>query len=107
MRRYLKQEYRKSVKLLHAFNATGPLQALFYNNMGCLHYKLSKYTSAAFYFTRALQVSVAQKQKSASATYDSADKRILPAHNQVIIDDLLHHYSSPQFEHFMYWQISL
>jgi len=76
---YLKKEYKKSVKLLHGFNATGPLQALFYNNMGCLHYKLSKYSSAAFYFTRALQMSVAQKQKAAA--YEN-DKRSVPAHNQ-------------------------
>eukprot|EP00750_Incisomonas_marina_P003425 INCI13112.1.p1 GENE.INCI13112.1~~INCI13112.1.p1 ORF type:complete len:730 (+),score=118.55 INCI13112.1:188-2377(+) len=76
---YLRKEYRKSVKLLHTFNATGPLQALFYNNMGCVHYRLNKYTSAAFYFTRALQVSVAQKQRAAA---HESDKRTVPAHNQ-------------------------
>lgn len=85
---YLRHDYRKSVKFLHSVNASGPLQALFYNNMGCIHFKLHKYTSAAFYFTRALQFSVTQKQRAVaheSGTGDNGDtnkRTMVPAHSQ-------------------------
>jgi CCR4-NOT transcription complex subunit 10 len=61
---YLRQNYRKSIKLLQSADAASleakqNHQRLFLNNMGCMHYREGCYRSAASYFSRALQAPVA------------------------------------------------
>ncbi len=36
-------------------NGTSPLAPLFFNNLGCIHHKLKKHSTASFYFNRALK----------------------------------------------------
>lgn len=56
---YLRQNYRKAVKLLNnscqKSDRDPNIAALYFNNMGCIHHLMRRHTAAAFYFTRALQ----------------------------------------------------
>lgn len=56
---YLRQNYRKAIKLLSNScqkNDRDPnVAALYFNNMGCIHHCMRRHHAAAFYFTRALQ----------------------------------------------------
>merc|ERR1712070_558475 len=56
---YLRQNYRKAIKLLSNScqkNDRDPnVAALYFNNMGCIHHLMRRHTAACFYFTRALQ----------------------------------------------------
>ena len=56
---YLRQNYRKAIKLLN--NSCQPkgekdlaVAALYFNNMGCIHHCMGRHAAAAFYFTKAL-----------------------------------------------------
>ncbi|XP_073243315.1 CCR4-NOT transcription complex subunit 10-like isoform X3 [Porites lutea] len=59
---YLRQNYRKSIKLLNS--APKPnnvavrgqsVTTMYFNDLGCIHFQLQKYNLAAFYFRKALQ----------------------------------------------------
>ena len=56
---YLRQNYRKAIKLLNnscqKSDRDPNIAALYFNNMGCIHHLMRRHTAAAFYFTRALQ----------------------------------------------------
>jgi len=57
---YLRNNYKKAIKLLNVHQNTNNdklLPVLFYNNMGCIHYRMKKYNAALYYFTRALKES--------------------------------------------------
>ncbi|XP_065914117.1 CCR4-NOT transcription complex subunit 10-like isoform X3 [Dysidea avara] len=58
---YLRGNYRKSVKLLTSApktplltDAGQCLPSLYFNNLGCLHYHMGKYSLASYYFSKAL-----------------------------------------------------
>jgi CCR4-NOT transcription complex subunit 10 len=58
---YLRQNFKKSIKLLQSANVVSPsshscqnYQTLYLNNMGCLHYRMRRFRSAASYFSKAL-----------------------------------------------------
>ena len=54
---YVRDNYRKSIKLLHGCRKGGgpENQVLYLNNMGCAHFRLGKHNAAAFYFLKALR----------------------------------------------------
>lgn len=56
---YLRQNYRKAIKLLNnscqRSDRDPNVSALYFNNMGCIHHLMRRHTAACFYFTRALQ----------------------------------------------------
>lgn len=61
---YLRGNYRKAVKLLNSCNIAehpGPLKTgecvrcMFWNNLGCIHFAMSKHNLGIFYFKKALQ----------------------------------------------------
>ncbi|KAF6098948.1 CCR4-NOT transcription complex subunit 10 [Phyllostomus discolor] len=61
---YLRGNYRKAVKLLNSSNIaehpgfmkTGEcLRCMFWNNLGCIHFAMSKHNLGIFYFKKALQ----------------------------------------------------
>eukprot|EP01048_Picozoa_sp_COSAG05_P006617 COSAG05_NODE_438_length_9828_cov_4.712201_7_plen_326_part_00 len=54
---YVRENYRKSVKLLHGCRKGGgpENQVLYLNNMGCAHFRMGKHNAAAFYFLKALR----------------------------------------------------
>ncbi|XP_032225429.2 CCR4-NOT transcription complex subunit 10 isoform X2 [Nematostella vectensis] len=60
---YLRQNYRKSVKLLNSVQkCSNPslesgqcINTMYFNNLGCIHYQMHKYNLGAFYFRRALE----------------------------------------------------
>lgn len=59
---YLRQNYRKALKVLGSApkNPIGPdtgecLSSYFFNDLGCVHYTLGKYSLAAHYFRKALE----------------------------------------------------
>ncbi|XP_034811919.2 CCR4-NOT transcription complex subunit 10 isoform X13 [Pan paniscus] len=61
---YLRGNYRKAVKLLNSsniaehpgFTKTGEcLRCMFWNNLGCIHFAMSKHNLGIFYFKKALQ----------------------------------------------------
>uniref|UniRef100_A0A2K6UVW8 CCR4-NOT transcription complex subunit 10 n=1 Tax=Saimiri boliviensis boliviensis TaxID=39432 RepID=A0A2K6UVW8_SAIBB len=61
---YLRGNYRKAVKLLNSSNIaehpgfmkTGEcLRCMFWNNLGCIHFAMSKHNLGLFYFKKALQ----------------------------------------------------
>ncbi|XP_031565395.1 CCR4-NOT transcription complex subunit 10-like isoform X2 [Actinia tenebrosa] len=60
---YLRQNYRKSIKLLNSAPKTGgnvletgeSLSTMYFNNLGCIHYQMHKYNLAAFYSRQALE----------------------------------------------------
>lgn len=60
---YLRQNYRKSIKLLNSTPKTGDdvlktgesLSTMYFNNLGCIHYQMHKYNLAAFYSRLALE----------------------------------------------------
>lgn len=54
----LKENFDKSVKILNAIqdDKTDPtLPALYFNNIGCIHFQLKKYEAAKYYFARAIK----------------------------------------------------
>lgn len=54
---YQGKNFSKSIKLLNAFHGTdldSSLPALYYNNLGCIHYGMGKARAAEHYFYRAL-----------------------------------------------------
>lgn len=53
---YLQKDFQKSIKVLNSIQLKSPkLEALYYNNLACIHFKMKKYTMSAFYFTKALK----------------------------------------------------
>ncbi len=59
---FLRQNYVKSMKLLNSINQKNnvpdkSVAPMYFNNLGCMHFKLKKYNTAAFYFTKALKES--------------------------------------------------
>jgi len=77
---YLSNNPKKSLKLLNSWHRTPStdvsIPTLYYNNLGCLHFRMRKFHAASFYFTKALQEN--------DAIYASSDKqdRILPAYSR-------------------------
>lgn len=73
---YLRQNYRKAIKLLNnscqRSDRDPNVSALYFNNMGCIHHLMRRHTAACFYFTRALQEN--------DALYSGADKSAAPGH---------------------------
>ena len=67
---YLRQNYRKAIKLLNnscqRSDRDPNVSALYFNNMGCIHHLMRRHSAACFYFTRALQEN--------DALYSGADK---------------------------------
>lgn len=57
---YVRHNYRKSVKLLNSCPKSSPhvsgqsLAVLYYNNLGCVHFQMGKFTLAGFYFNKAI-----------------------------------------------------
>ena len=58
---FLRGNYRKSMKLLTSASKTPLLTeagqclpSLYFNNLGCLHYHMGKYSLACYYFSKAL-----------------------------------------------------
>merc|ERR1712125_284722 len=54
----MKENYDKSVKILNAIqdDKTDPtLPALYFNNIGCIHFQLKKYEAARYYYARAIK----------------------------------------------------
>jgi len=81
---YLRQNYRKAIKLLsnscQKSERDPNVAALFFNNMGCIHHCMRRHAAAAFYFTRALQensslYSRADGQESVPLPQFSCDRR--------------------------------
>lgn len=54
---YVRENYRKSIKLLHGCRKGGgpENQVLYLNNMGCAHFRMGKHNAASFYFLKALR----------------------------------------------------
>lgn len=59
---YLRQNFRKSIKLLNSAPKPGDVlerghsvSTMYYNDLGCIHFQMHKYNLAAFYFRQALQ----------------------------------------------------
>ena len=54
---YVRENYRKSIKLLHGCRKGGAPenQVLYLNNMGCAHFRMGKHNAASFYFLKALR----------------------------------------------------
>ena len=54
---YSQGNFSKSIKLLNSFQKSNEkhIAAMYFNNMGCIHYKMKKYHAASYYFTRALK----------------------------------------------------
>lgn len=59
---YVRHNERKAVKLLNSASKhnqvlkTGEcVTAMYYNNLGCLHFQMQKYNLASFYFCRAIE----------------------------------------------------
>eukprot|EP00945_MAST-04E_sp_MAST-4E-sp1_P003362 g3362.t1 len=52
---YLRQNFKKSIKLLNSCHETGQLNdTVYYNNLGCVHFSTGRYRTASMYFTKAL-----------------------------------------------------
>jgi tetratricopeptide (TPR) repeat protein len=56
-----------------AGNNAAALSPLFFNNLGCIHYKLKKFSAASFYLNRALKDSEALYSNSHSPNNNSED----------------------------------
>jgi len=73
---YLRQNYRKAIKLLNnscqRSDRDPNVSALYFNNMGCIHHLMRRHTAACFYFTRALQEN--------DALYSGAAEKETPGH---------------------------
>ncbi|XP_071716024.1 uncharacterized protein [Rutidosis leptorrhynchoides] len=83
---YARNNHNKSIKLLMAsVTQTGTRSrttGLYYNNLGCIYYKLGKYQTAAYYFSKALSNSSLQKnEKPRKLLSYSQDKSVLFAYN--------------------------
>jgi CCR4-NOT transcription complex subunit 10 len=74
---YLRQNYKKSVKLLNSCLETGQLQTAFYlNNMGCIHFSTGRYHTASLYFGKAL-AAVEDPNLSADILYNNGLQLLL------------------------------
>ncbi|XP_074379307.1 uncharacterized protein LOC141720665 [Apium graveolens] len=83
---YARGNHPKAVKLLMASSNRTEIgtSILFYNNLGCIHYRLGKYQTSAIYFSKALSTSsVIRKEKPQNQTHGSfsLDKSLLVAYN--------------------------
>eukprot|EP00297_Palpitomonas_bilix_P006314 CAMPEP_0113872898 /NCGR_PEP_ID=MMETSP0780_2-20120614/3472_1 /TAXON_ID=652834 /ORGANISM="Palpitomonas bilix" /LENGTH=419 /DNA_ID=CAMNT_0000858487 /DNA_START=98 /DNA_END=1353 /DNA_ORIENTATION=- /assembly_acc=CAM_ASM_000599 len=76
---YSKGNFRKAMKLLSSCqqptSVESPLPSLFYNNMGCIHFRLKKHNAAAFYFSRALKHNDESLRAASSQMMDGSGKR--------------------------------
>jgi len=58
---YVRRNYRKAVKLLNSCPKTNAyvsgqsLAVLYFNNLGCVHFKMGKYAMAGLYFRKAIE----------------------------------------------------
>ncbi|KAL8126032.1 hypothetical protein AgCh_013358 [Apium graveolens] len=83
---YARGNHPKAVKLLMASSNRTEIgtSILFYNNLGCIHYRLGKYQTSGIYFSKALSTSsVIRKEKPQNQTHGSfsLDKSLLVAYN--------------------------
>ncbi|XP_025769467.1 CCR4-NOT transcription complex subunit 10 [Puma concolor] len=91
---YLRGNYRKAVKLLNSSNIaehpgfmkTGEcLRCMFWNNLGCIHFAMSKHNLGIFYFKKALQEN---DNVCAQLSAGSTDPGELIAGRQFVFDRL-------------------
>lgn len=73
---YVRHNERKAVKLLNSIPRdnevlqTGEsVSAMYFNNLGCLHFQMQKYNLASFYFCRAIE-----ENEKALNLFSQADK---------------------------------
>ncbi|KAL1822710.1 hypothetical protein DCAR_0310545 [Daucus carota subsp. sativus] len=83
---YARGNHPKAIKLLMASSNRTEIgtSVMFYNNLGCIHYRLGKHQTSAIYFSKALSTSsVIRKEKTQNHTHTSfaADKSLLVAYN--------------------------
>jgi CCR4-NOT transcription complex subunit 10 len=63
---YQQQNFNKSIKLLNSYQKSNEkhVAVLYFNNLGCIHFKMKKYNAASFYYTRALKENEAMLESS-------------------------------------------
>jgi len=80
---YQQQNSNKAIKLLNSFQKSSEkhVAVLYFNNLGCIHFRMKKYNAAANYFTRALKDNEAMIEaadpKSITSFYRSKRLHIL------------------------------
>ncbi|XP_073132080.1 uncharacterized protein [Henckelia pumila] len=81
---YARGNHRKAIKLLLASNnhsETG-ISDLYYNNLGCIYYRLGKHHTSGFFFSKALNNSLlVRKEKPPKLVTLSQDKSLLITYN--------------------------
>eukprot|EP00051_Salpingoeca_urceolata_P011949 m.148531 g.148531 ORF g.148531 m.148531 type:complete len:699 (-) comp17318_c1_seq2:181-2277(-) len=95
---YIRHNYRKSVKLLLGCPKLAPYVSgqcaavLYYNNLGCIHLQMKKYSVASFYFGKALQANEQSAGRDSSAAPEEqrpytaiADRRHELMYNQGLV----------------------
>ncbi|KAG8372691.1 hypothetical protein BUALT_Bualt12G0092900 [Buddleja alternifolia] len=84
---YARGNHRKAIKLLMASSSncmeTGVgISSMYYNNLGCVYYRLGKYHTSGVFFTKALKSSsLVRKEKPPKLVTFSQDKSLLITYN--------------------------
>ncbi|KZV27436.1 hypothetical protein F511_02545, partial [Dorcoceras hygrometricum] len=81
---YARGNHRKAIKLLLAssnHSETG-ISSMYYNNLGCIYYRLRKHHTSGFFFSKALNNSlIVRKEKPPKLATLSQDKSLLITYN--------------------------
>lgn len=80
---YARGNHRKAIKLLMASSNSGEtICSMYYNNLGCIYYRLGKHHTSGVFFSKALNSSSAvRKEKPRKILTLSQDKSILITYN--------------------------
>ncbi|KAL8488382.1 hypothetical protein ACS0TY_024603 [Phlomoides rotata] len=80
---YARGNHRKAIKLLMASNSGEVgISSMYYNNLGCIYYRLGKHHTSGIFFSKALSSSLTvRKEKPRKILTLSQDKSILITYN--------------------------
>ncbi|KAG8367440.1 hypothetical protein BUALT_Bualt16G0072400 [Buddleja alternifolia] len=81
---YARRNHRKAVKLLMASNnlTEMAISSMYYNNLGCIYYRLGKHHTSGVFFSKALKSSsLVRKEKPPKLLNLSQDKSLMISYN--------------------------
>jgi len=86
---YLRENYSKAMNYISKANTVGVtyprckarLQSLYFNNMGCVHFRMQRYRSAATYFTKSLRALKPAAARNAVAVQAPVEGSLVVTHN--------------------------
>ncbi|KAK4404146.1 CCR4-NOT transcription complex subunit [Sesamum angolense] len=88
---YARGNHRKAIKLLMASSISTELgiSSMYYNNLGCIYYRLGKHHTSGVFFSKALRnSSVLRKEKPRKLLNLSQDKSLLISYNCGLINSI-------------------